>query len=35
MLDSIYHMILKSFLNPIFGVKTLGLPFGDVKSVIS
>ena len=36
MLDSIYHMTLKLFLNHNFGVKTLGFCYmPDVKSVIS
>ena len=36
MLDSVFHMTLKLFLNHIFGVKTLGFcHMGDVKSVIS
>ena len=36
MLDSIYHMTLKLFLNHIFDVKMLGFcHMPDVKSVIS
>ena len=36
MLDSIYHMTLRLFLNHIFGVKTLRFcHMRDVKSVIS
>ena len=36
MLDSIYHMTLKLFLNHVFGVKTIGFcHIGDVKSVSS
>ena len=36
MLDSVYHMTLKSFQNHIFGVKTLGFcHMRDVKSIIS